>query len=70
MGRKFREKITDAHYQRTFHKDKLLQMLTEYAAAMGPERSEKRTIENIKNKIIKCPELPRKMVLEFCAVSK
>ena len=35
---------------------------------MGPERSEKRTIENIKNKIIKCPELPRKMALEFCAV--
>ena len=68
MGRRFRDEVTNATYQRTFHKDSLLQLLTEYAAAMGPERSEKRTIEEIKNKIIKCPELPRKMVLEFCAV--
>ena len=62
--------MTDAAYQRTFLKDELLQMLTKYAAAMGPEFHEKRTIEGIKNKIIKHPELPRKMILESCTVSK
>jgi len=66
MGRTFRNTITSAAYQRTFHKDNLLQLLSKYAAAMGPEYVEKRTIENIKNKIIKHPDLPRKMVLESC----
>jgi len=68
MGRTFRNTITNAAYQRTFHKDNLLQLLSKYAAAMGPEYVEKRTIENIKNKIIKHPDLPRKMVLESCTV--
>ena len=68
MGRLFRNTITSAQYQRSFHKDELLQLLAKYGAAMGPEYVEKRTIEGIKNKILRHPDLPRKTVLESCTV--
>ena len=68
LGMKFRIWVCDAKIQRTFKVPELLKLLTEYGSGMGPEFTEKATIECIKNRIINNPELPRKSVLEMLMV--
>ncbi len=69
LGREFRAWITNSKTQRTFNKDELLKLLSRYGNAMSPDINEKATIELLKNKIIRNPELPRKTMLESCIVS-
>ena len=69
LGMKFRQWITNAKNQRTCIVTDLLKLLTEYGCGMGPEYVEKATIEEIKNRVINNPELPRKTILEMAVVS-
>ena len=63
MGREFRNFVCSTQKQRSFLKDDLLKLLSRYQNAMGPELTERKVTERIKDTLINNPDMPRREAL-------